>query len=663
MDNYKKRARKEYKRKWMAAKRKLNRTSQQITNTDLSSSSDEDSFIPTPNLKIETPADNDSSSDITKQSTSQEYASESLRDGTDEHVLIWSWEEIDAHMIESSESDDDDNTQYLATKQLQGELGKWASLHNVTQNAVDDLLKLLIKAGHNDLPKTARSLKNTPRDVVAHLTSGMDYVYLGLKEELLNNLNSYTAESKMHLTELQLVFNIDGLPIFKSTNSSLWPILCTVINLKPLSVFPVALTYGTTKPKNLDFLQDTINDLNYLIHNGLDVDEKHYSVLLRCCVCDAPAKAMVKNIKLYSGYYGCDKCSQKGAYLGRMTYPETENFNLRSDTSFRNQQNPEHHHGITPFCDTPLNMIKGFPADYMHQVCLGVQKRILLAWMRGKKETRISVCHVKEISERLRSMQRFIPKVFARKPRGLDEIDRWKATEYRQFLLYTGKIVLQGIIPDDLYNHFLVLSVAMCILVSENLTSKHSDYARALLKYFVEKSQDLYGREFQVYNVHSLLHLTDDAVEYGCLDTCSAFPFENYMQKFLKMVRSPKNPVAQIFKRYRESHPVIHELPSKVISCKRPNNYFIINDQSCCEVTRVSHQTSNTGERMYVCCVYGHAQSLFQRPCDSMLIGAMTVRQQDWQMQELPESQLKSQAIMIERSDGKLVFLAILHDF
>lgn len=112
------------------------------------------------------------------------------------------------------------------------------------------------------------------------------------------------------------------------------------------------------------------------------------------------------------------------------------------------------------------------------------------------------------------------------------------------------------------------------------------------------------AREFLAYSVHNLPHLTDDAVEYGCLDTCSAFPFENYLQKVLKMVRSPKNPLVQVFKRYSESHPVIYELPSKVVSCKRPNNYFIINDQLCCEVTRVGHQTDNAGELMYTCAVF-----------------------------------------------------------
>ena len=54
----------------------------------------------------------------------------------------------------------------------------------------------------------------------------------------------------------------------------------------------------------------------------------------------------------------------------------------------------------------------------------------------------------------------------------------------------------------------------------------------------------LYGTAFPVFNVHSLLHLPDDALHFKNLNNCSAIEFENYLQNVKKMVKSDKNPLA-----------------------------------------------------------------------------------------------------------------------
>ncbi len=225
-----------------------------------------------------------------------------------------------------------------------------------------------------------------------------------------------------------------------------------------------------------------------------------------------------------------------------MTYPEVDNLTLRTDQSFRECQQPEHHHEekISPFSVLPTDMVKSFPIDYMHQSCLGVMKKMLLLWTRGRSEYRMSSGDVARVIERLVTLKKSIPDCFARKPRGLQEIERWKATEFRQFALYTGKIVLKGALQDHLYEHFLCFSTALCILVNPEFTKEQGPYASQILKYFVEKGRELYGETFLVYNVHSLLHLSEDAQNFGCLDNCSAFKFESYLHQMKKMVRSGK---------------------------------------------------------------------------------------------------------------------------
>ena len=238
---------------------------------------------------------------------------------------------------------------------------------------------------------------------------------------------------------------------------------------------------------DLEFLNDTIRDLNDLLSSSTSVmiGDLKFKVQVRCIVCDAPAKAMVKAVKLYSGYEGCDKCVQRGHWIGRMTYPEVSHVTLRTDESFRRQSHIAHHHNTSPFCELPIDMIKSFPIDYMHQCCLGVMKKLLITWLRGKPKVRISAGHAHQISEKLMALRRFVPKAFARRPRSLLEVDRWKATELRLFLLYFGKLVLKGILNEDLYENFMTLSVAISILVSPSLVETYRSYAHELLEYFV----------------------------------------------------------------------------------------------------------------------------------------------------------------------------------
>lgn len=75
-----------------------------------------------------------------------------------------------------------------------------------------------------------------------------------------------------------------------------------------------------------------------------------------------------------------------------------------------------------------------------------------------------------------------MPGEFVRQPRSLNEIDRWKATEFRQFLLYSGPVVLSSVIPQPLYSHFLTLTVSMSILLEKDTEKRNAylDYAKAL---------------------------------------------------------------------------------------------------------------------------------------------------------------------------------------
>lgn len=74
-----------------------------------------------------------------------------------------------------------------------------------------------------------------------------------------------------------------------------------------------------------------IQYINSFLQQGLNVNGKGAPVSLRCIICDAPARALVKEIKLYSGYFRCDKCAQRVEWIGRIVDPK-KNFLIYGQT-------------------------------------------------------------------------------------------------------------------------------------------------------------------------------------------------------------------------------------------------------------------------------------------------------------------------------------------
>ena len=175
-----------------------------------------------------------------------------------------------------------------------------------------------------------------------------------------------------------------------------------------------------------------------------------------------------------------------------------------------------------------------------------------------------------ELSEKLVSLCPYIPSDFARKPRSVTEVMRWKATEFRQFLLYSGPVVLREILSENLYHHFMLLSVGIRILACPQLASRFCDYANELLVLFVTEAGKLYGKEIYVYNVHCLIHLANDVKNLGPLDEFSSFPFENKLGQLKKMIRKPQFPIQQIVYRLAEKQQV------KSVICDQANENSVV---------------------------------------------------------------------------------------
>lgn len=436
---------------------------------------------------------------------------------------------------------------------LSTKLQHWATSYKISHSALTSLLHI-ISPHCPELPFHSRTLLKTPTSMQSKQLENGEYCHFGLANELKNFLAQNTTFSA---EVFKIGFNVDGLPLFRSSNIQFWPILGIVKNtIQSTTPFTIGIFCGTSKPIPLEkFLDDFINELSYLLKEGIEFYNKKYSVEVHSFVCDAPAKAYLKRIKSHSGYSSCDKCTEYGDYIQRKVIMRNISASKRTDESFKLQTDENHHIGKSPLLKLEIGLlVSSFPIDYMHCVCLGVVRKLIHSWVNGQPlQVKLSSRSINTISERLILLKHFIPIEINRKPRSLSELQRWKATEMRTFLLYTGSVVLKNVVDEAIYQHFSLLHCAITILISKKHISKFTcGFADELLKIFVNHCENIYGLEFYVYNIHMLSHLSNDVERFGPLDEFSAFVFESYLGQLKQTIKSPNKPLQQIYRRLKE---------------------------------------------------------------------------------------------------------------
>jgi hypothetical protein len=72
---------------------------------------------------------------------------------------------------------------------------------------------------------------------------------------------------------------------------------------------------------------------------------------------------------------------------------------------------------------------------------------------------------VEQIDRFLEIVRSFVSRLeFARQPRSVKELLKWKSSEHRVILHYVGVVLFNNYLPHSLFNHFLLLHYAVKIL-------------------------------------------------------------------------------------------------------------------------------------------------------------------------------------------------------
>jgi len=185
---------------------------------------------------------------------------------------------------------------------------------------------------------------------------------------------------------------------------------------------------------------------------------------------------------------------------------------------------------------------------------------------------------IKRFDDLIELLGEYLSSEFNRKGKSSKKLNRWKATEFRTFFLYTGLIILKEVLSEDEYNNFLYFFVSMRLLLSPSPTKRQIKFANLCLRKYVYEFSILYGDHHLVYNFHNLIHLTDDCDFYeASLNDISAFPFESYIGEMKRDIKGTIKPLAQYYRRYSErlhiekSHPY-QPTETRIVDSLRENS-------------------------------------------------------------------------------------------
>lgn len=422
---------------------------------------------------------------------------------------------------------------------------------NMRREDVDILLIILREAGHEDLPKNRNSLMGTPRTTNLQTCEDGEYFHYGFKRSLQD-----LRDRKVILPEKMTIdIGIDGVPLSKSGKRKAWPIIARIRENPSLSPFLIGAYHGTKNPVTPKiFLRPLVDELKTFETNLIELSNKElYDLSVGNFICDTPARCLVTSTSMYNSKNGCGKCDVEGVWRKKIVFLK-QDAELRTDQSFRSRSQPKHHNGKSPLEELDIDMVKRFPLDYMHLVCLGIVKLLLRLWFRSQKPL-LSTTNLSRLSENLIKLGKCLPREFNRKTQSMFELGRWKATVLRTFLLYLGIIILRDELDPKYVDNFTLLSCAIRILCHPSECILNNGAAKILLKRFQEGFEKIYTESFMTFNLHNIIHLADEClIQNGPLDSFSAFEFENFMQFIKKLIHKREKPLQQLHRRLVEGH-------------------------------------------------------------------------------------------------------------
>lgn len=392
--------------------------------------------------------------DLNKQLQSSESIEENVDDIVDVGAQLLSFIDEEVFDVLSSDSSDDEEEHMQRAFDLKKALAEWVVNAKIPAYHVDKLLTILRNIAPS-LPKCCKTLCKTPRTAnIIEMDNG-HYLHVGLRD----CINRFLSNNNFIGDCITIDIDVDGVGVSKSSASDIWPILASVVGYKDI-LMPGAF-HGTKKPVNVNnFLKRFVDEYNEL-SDGFCYCNKVYSLNIRAIVADIPARTFILDSIGHTGYSSCTKCTIKGERIfNTICFPGFD-FELRSDASIRNRDDEHHHHSREPTMveSLPINLVDDVVVETMHCVYLGPAKQMLILWILNRRERySMSATNIRKLSAEILNISHQLPNEFSRFPRPLNYLKRYKATEFRQLLLYTLPVLLEDKINKvcEIFENYMI---------------------------------------------------------------------------------------------------------------------------------------------------------------------------------------------------------------
>lgn len=429
-------------------------------------------------------------------------------------------------------------------------------------------------------------------------------------------------------SDISIQWNTDGVELFNSSNYSMWPIQVCVnelpYRLRRANSLLCGLWYNKTKPPMDLFLRPFVDELIELHDIGFQCTTFNSEEIITVRVhaflspVDSVARPLIVNMRQFNGKYGCTYCLHKGeeVKVGRGSahvYPggkgKKRTLSRHEVHIEKNIQTGKVVKGVKGPCVImmiPLmDPIYSFPPEYMHSCLLGVTKLFASAWFDSSNHSREWYLGTKisQFNEKLIAMQP--PCEVTRTPQQI-KFSKLKANDLKYFLLYYSLICLTDLMPKKFIKHWMLFVYSIYTFSKSKITEDEFVSADEALILFVDKIEDLYGKEYMKYNVHVLRHIPDFVKKFGALWAWSAFPFEHFNGVIGKLHHGTQCIPSQICKMYSRLRYVKQEAQ-------------IFNDPNCSMEGKMLFQSIMKQCRISKCIEFKESLKIFGKPIDFLL--------------------------------------------